>query len=177
MSPQRRNGDFSACWDERARSGVWRCLSVASGCVRVDSTKKKSKKNLSRLGWFFCRCRQSTPGLVFLAFYFGCVYNESCAAVTYVTRGAQIRSLFCRHNTGTPRTGTAGKNPASSALARGRSGAFQRRSINEAPNPRGRPSDGLGGSRAARGVSSWSLFRCLCFSVGRCVAQRSTGRR
>ena len=44
-------------------------------------------------------------------------------------------------------------------------GAFQRRSINEAPNPRGRPSDGSRGGRAARGVSSWSLFRCLCFSV------------
>ena len=44
-------------------------------------------------------------------------------------------------------------------------GPFQRRSINEAPNPRGRPSDGSGGDRAARGVSSWSLFRCLCFSV------------
>ena len=44
-------------------------------------------------------------------------------------------------------------------------GTFQRRSINEAPNPQGRPSDWSGGDRAARGVSSWSLFRYLCFSV------------
>ena len=52
MSPQRPKGFFSACWDER-EAGVWRCLSVASGCVRVDWTKKNPKIIPGASGLFF----------------------------------------------------------------------------------------------------------------------------
>ena len=57
LSPQRRNGDFSACWDEReaAFGGVCRWPLVAFGSTRP----KKIKKILARLGWFFCRWRQA----------------------------------------------------------------------------------------------------------------------
>ena len=77
--------------------GFWLC----SG--RLD--QKKSKK--IRRVWAGFSVGDIRPGFRNFFPQFGSAYNESFAAVTYVTRGAPIRSLFFRPNTGTPRTGAA----------------------------------------------------------------------
>ena len=108
-----------------------------------DSTKKKLKKSSWRVWAGFLSL---TQGLVFLTFfYFGWSDNESCAAVTYVTRGAQIRFFFCRTNTGTSRTGTANSCQCFSL------GSVRRR--------RGYSSRRGGSKRAPRAVRLFRLFR------------------
>ena len=96
---------------------------MGSGCVRVDWTKRKSPKKSWRV-WAGFSAADARPGFLNF-FYFGCDNNESCAAVTYVTRAPQIRSLFCcrlsQHGT-RERPERAPQIPAS-ALARGRSSA------------------------------------------------------
>ena len=66
MSPQRRNGDFSACWDEReaAFGGVCRWPLVVFGSTRPKTNQKKIP---GASGLVFLSL---TSGLVFLTFLF-----------------------------------------------------------------------------------------------------------
>ena len=77
MSPQRRNGDFSACWDEReaAFGGVCRWPLVVFGSTRPKKNQKKSggASGLASLS--------GTSGLIF---------------VTFLFRLGQQRELRCR---------------------------------------------------------------------------------
>ena len=88
-------------------SAQWR-LAVSVGGFWLYSGRldqKQITKKIRRV-WAGFSVGDIRPG--FRNFFkFVWVYNESCAAVTYVTRGAQIRFFFCRPNTGTSRTGAA----------------------------------------------------------------------
>jgi len=104
LIPRRQKGDFWACWDERdeaAFGGVCRWPLVVFG-----STGLKKIHFFSWRVWAGFSVADIRPGFLNFFLSVGPTTSKSCcAAVTYVTRGAQIRSLFCRINTGTPPSG------------------------------------------------------------------------
>ena len=90
--PLRKNGDFSACWNERAMAigGVCRWLLVVFGSTRP---KQNPKKQIRRV-WAGFSVGDITPDFRKCPLL-GCINKGRRGFVLYVTQGPQIHTFFC----------------------------------------------------------------------------------